>query len=335
MQPFSYTSADSVAAALQAVDQQPGAVFFAGGTTLLDLMKLDVVTPAQLVDINRLPLSSIETDDAGITIGANVRNSDAAHHPLIRERLPVLAEALLAGASAQLRNMASMAGNLMQKTRCAYYRDVNAACNKRNPGSGCNAISGENRMHAVLGTSELCIATHPSDLCVALVALNAVVRTQWQNGHARSIPLNEFYLLPGDTPNRETVLEKGELITQIHIPFDSVNRRSHYLKVRDRASYEFALTSAAVALEIQNGGVVKARVGLGGVGTVPWRSHEAEKVLQGEPAGRHTFAAAAEAALAGARPRRLNALKVELAKRTLILALEELMARKGKRQQEK
>ena len=329
MHPFSYLNANSVDAALQAMAQQPGAVFFAGGTTLLDLMKLDVVTPAQLVDINRLPLSSIETGDGGVTIGANARNSDVAHHPLIRERLPVLSEALLAGASAQLRNMASTAGNLMQRTRCSYFRDVNAACNKREPGSGCDAITGENRMHAVLGTSDHCIATNPSDMCVALVALNAVLRTQQQNGRRRTIPLSDFYLLPGDTPNRETVLEKGELITHVHIPDESVNQRSHYLKVRDRASYEFALASAAVALEIGNGGIVKARVGLGGIATVPWRSHVAEKALEGKPAVRQTFAAAAEVALADAKPRRHNAFKVELAKRTLILALEELMARKA------
>ena len=326
MHPFSYVNANTAEAALQAVGQ-PDAVFFAGGTTLLDLMKLDVVTPGQLVDINRLPFSSIDTDGAGVTIGANVRNSDLAHHPIIRERFPVLSEALLAGASAQLRNMASTAGNLIKRRRCSYYRDVNAACNKRNSGSGCDALTGVNRMHAVLGTSEHCIATHPSDMCVALVALNAEVRTQQQNGRARTIPLTEFYLLPGDTPHRETVLEQGELITQVHIPDDGVNRRSHYLKVRDRASYEFALASAAVAVETKNGVILKARVGLGGVGTVPWRSYDAEKALEGKPAVRESFVAAAEAALAQAKPHKHNAFKVELAKRTLILALEELLIR--------
>jgi xanthine dehydrogenase YagS FAD-binding subunit len=328
MHPFSYINANTAEAAFEAT-QRPDAVFFAGGTTLLDLMKLDVVTPGQLVDINRLAFFSIEADDAGVAIGANVRNSDVAHHPLICERFPVLSEALLSGASAQLRNMASTAGNLLQRTRCSYYRDVNSACNKREPGSGCDALTGVNRMHAVLGTSEHCIATHPSDMCVALVALNAAVRTQQQNGQQRTIPLSEFYLLPGETPNRETVLAKGELITHVQIPHDSVNQHSHYLKVRDRASYEFALVSAAVALETKNGGIVKARVGLGGIGTVPWRSPDAEKALVGNPAVRQTFAAAAQAALAGAKPRKHNDFKVELAKRTLVLALEELMARRG------
>lgn len=329
MHPFSYSNVSTAEAAFQAVGQQTDATFFAGGTTLIDLMKLDVMTPRKLVDINRLPFSSIETGAEGIMIGANVRNSDVAHHPLIRERFPVLSEALLAGASAQLRNMASTAGNLMQRTRCSYFRDVNAACNKREPGSGCDAMTGINRMHALLGTSEHCIATHPSDMCVALIALNAVVHTQQPGGSGRKIPLNEFYLLPGDTPHRETVLEKGELITHVQLPDESVSRLSHYLKVRDRSSYEFALASAAVALETGDGRIAKARVGLGGIGTVPWRSYEAEKALEGKPAEHETFVAAAEAALAGAIPRRHNAFKIELAKRTLVLALEELIAAKA------
>jgi xanthine dehydrogenase YagS FAD-binding subunit len=325
MHPFSYSNATTADAALQAVAQQPDAVFFAGGTTLLDLMKLDVMTPGRLVDINRLPFSSIETGTGGVTIGANVRNSEVARHPLIRERFPVLSEALLAGASAQLRNMASTAGNLMQRTRCSYFRDVNAACNKRQPGAGCDAITGVNRMHALLGTSEHCIATHPSDMCVALVALNAVVYTQPPGGGSRKIPLTEFYLLPAQTPQHETVLAKGELITHVHIPHESVSRRSHYLKVRDRSSYEFALASAAVALETHAGAIMQARVALGGIGTVPWRSFTAEKALVGKPALPATFLAAAEIALAGAKPHPHNAFKVALAKRTLVLALQELI----------
>jgi xanthine dehydrogenase YagS FAD-binding subunit len=325
MHPFSYLEADSAEAAIRAAGRQSGAVFFAGGTTLLDLMKLDVMTPATLIDINRLPLSSIETGGDGVTIGANVRNSDLAHHPAIRERFPVLTEALLAGASAQLRNMASTGGNLMQRTRCAYFRDLNANCNKREPGSGCDALTGINRMHALLGTSAHCVATHASDMCVALIALDAVVHTLQQNGTRREIPLTGFYLLPGDTPERETVLQQGELITHVHVPDDPVGRRSHYLKVRDRSSYEFALTSAAVALETQGSTIVDARVALGGVGTIPWRSPEAENALKGKPAERGTFQAAADAALAGARPLQHNAFKIELAKRTLVLALTEIL----------
>jgi xanthine dehydrogenase YagS FAD-binding subunit len=327
MHPFTYVQAEDAAAAIKAASQDSQAVFFAGGTTLIDLMKLDVMTPGELVDINRLPFSSIEPGGDGVMIGANVRNSDLAHHPAICERFPVLSEALLAGASAQLRNMASTGGNLLQRTRCSYFRDVNAACNKRQPGSGCDAITGFNRMHAVLGTSEHCIATHPSDMCVAMIALDAVVHTQQQNGKKRTIPLIEFYLLPGKTPERETVLEKGELITHVFLPEDKSARNSHYLKVRDRSSYEFALASAAVGLEMHDGTIAQARVALGGVATVPWRSREAEKALAGARATEETFRAAAEAALAGAKPQKHNLYKVELAKRTLMYALHELIAK--------
>jgi xanthine dehydrogenase YagS FAD-binding subunit len=327
MHPFSYVQAKDTAAAVKAVTQESQAVFFAGGTTLIDLMKLDVMTPSKLIDINRLPFSSIEASDDGVMIGANVRNSDLAHHFVICERFPVLSEALLAGASAQLRNMASTGGNLLQRTRCAYFRDVNAACNKRQPGSGCDAISGYNRMHAILGTSEHCIATHPSDMCVAMIALDAVVHTEQQNGKKRTIPLTEFYLVPGKTPQRETVLETGELITHVLLPEDKSAQNSHYLKVRDRSSYEFALASAAVGLEMNGGTIVRARVALGGVATVPWRSREAEKALAGARANDENFRAAAEAALAGAKPQKHNAYKVELAKRTLTYALHELISK--------
>jgi xanthine dehydrogenase YagS FAD-binding subunit len=327
MYPFSYMEGTSAEMAVSAVADDAQAVFFAGGTTLVDLMKLDVLTPRKLVDISRLPFSSIETDTAGVRIGANVRNSDLAHNWLIRERYPVLSEALLAGASAQLRNMATTAGNLMQRTRCAYYRDVNAKCNKRQPGSGCDAMNGANRGHAILGISEHCIATHPSDMCVALAILDAIVETQKRDGTKRTIPLDAFYLLPRDTPERETVLEHGELITHLRLPDMPMARRSRYLKVRDRASYEFALASAAVAWELDDKKIVRARVGLGGVATKPWRSREAEAALEGQAAKRETFRAAAEAALAGAKPRKHNAFKVELAKRTLVFALEELLGR--------
>jgi xanthine dehydrogenase YagS FAD-binding subunit len=326
MHPFSYVQAENPEAAMSAVSAVNGAAFFAGGTTLIDLMKLDVLTPPELVDINHLEFSSIEATADGVTIGANVRNSEVAHSPLIRENFPVLSEALLAGASAQLRNMASTGGNLMQRTRCPYFRDVNSACNKRRPGSGCDAMTGFNRMHAVLGTSNHCIATHPSDMCVALMALEAKVHTLRPDGSKRQIALNEFYLLPGDTPERETVLERGELITHVQLPASPRTRRSHYLKVRDRASYEFALASAAVALELNGQTIRSARVGLGGVATIPWRSHEAEAALEGKAATRDVFVRAAEAALANARPSAHNAFKIPLAKNTLVFALEELTA---------
>ena len=324
MHPFSFVEASSPEGVTEAFGTDRNAVFFAGGTTLIDLMKLDVMTPQVLVDINQLPFSAITETEAGVVVGANVRNSDVAHHRVIRSRFPVLSEALLSGASAQLRNMASTAGNLLQRTRCGYFRDVNACCNKRQPGSGCDAMTGINRSHAVLGTSDSCIATHASDMCVAMAALEAVIHTRKQNGDARRIPISEFYLPPGGTPERETVLEKGELITEVLLPNDAIAQRSHYLKVRDRASYEFALASAAVALELDGETIVRARVAMGGIATVPWRSKEAEAALQGKPATIATFRQAADAALTGAIPRKHNAFKTELAKRTLVEALQEL-----------
>jgi xanthine dehydrogenase YagS FAD-binding subunit len=327
MHPFSYVAAENPEAATQTVGGDPGAVFFAGGTNLIDLMKINVVAPSELVDINRLAFASIDVAEDSISVGANVRNSELAHHPEIRRNFPVLSEALLAGASAQLRNMASTAGNLLQRTRCLYFRDVHTSCNKRQPGSGCDALTGFNRGHAILGVSDSCIATNPSDMCVALAALEAVIHTQQQDGSKRAIAIKDFYLLPGNTPDRETVLTKGELITHVVLPQSVLARRSHYLKVRDRASYEFALASAAVALEMDGDTIVQARVGLGGIATVPWRSTEAEAALTGKPATHGTFTAAAEAALVGAVPQKFNAFKIELAKRTLVLALEELVSR--------
>jgi xanthine dehydrogenase YagS FAD-binding subunit len=321
MNPFQYVEATTSETAARAVSGLPGAVFFAGGTTLIDLMKIDVLSPDTLVDITRLPLGAIEFDERGVHIGANVRNSELAWHPSIRERYPVLSEAILSGATTQIRNMATTAGNIMQRTRCPYFRDGHAACNKARPGSGCDAIEGFNRGHAILGTSAHCIAMNPSDMCTALAILDAVVRTQRPDGSARAIPFNEFHLPPGDTPERETVLEHGELITHVDLPDLPLARRSHYLKVRDRASYEFALTSAAVALDLDGGRIRAARLALGGVATKPWRCPEAEKVLQGQPATIERFRAAAEAALAGAIPQRYNGFKIELAKRTLVHAL--------------
>jgi xanthine dehydrogenase YagS FAD-binding subunit len=321
MEAFQYSQAHTVGTALEAGRSQTETKFVAGGTTLIDLMKLNVETPKSLVDINDLPLAKIEsTPDGGLKIGAMVRNSDLAHDSTVQQRFTVLSEALLSGASPQLRNMATTGGNLLQRTRCYYFRDTSYACNKRNPGSGCPAIDGYNRIHAILGTSEHCIATHPSDMAVAMMALEATVLVQGANGE-RSIPLNEFYLLPGATPNRENVLAPGDLITYVTLPPPASGARSHYLKLRDRASYEFALSSAAVVVSLNGNRIQRVRIALGGVGTKPWRSLEAERALEGHEASEPNFRAAAEAALKGARPLHDNAFKVELAKRVITRAL--------------
>jgi xanthine dehydrogenase YagS FAD-binding subunit len=317
---FSYTRVQNAAAATDAATHNPQASFLAGGTTLIDLMKLNVEKPTQLIDINRLPLNQIVVKD-GVRIEANVRNSDLAHDARIISMFPVLSEALLSGASPQLRNMATLGGNLLQRTRCYYFRDGTSPCNKREPGTGCSAIGGYNRIHAVLGTSEKCIATHPSDMCVALAALDATIIT-----NQRSIPFNDFYIAYGDDPARETTLNHGELITAVEIPPTPFFAKSHYLKVRDRASYEFALASAAVALDIDGGKIKQARVALGGVASKPWRSIAAEKALVGAPAADGTYAKAAEAALADAKPQSFNAFKIELAKRTIVAALSTVAA---------
>jgi len=322
VQPFEYTRVHDAAAAAGALASNAKARVIAGGTNLLDLMKEHVETPTRLVDINDAPLSKIEATAGGVRIGALARMSDTAENDLIRSKYRMISEALLLSASPQLRNMASIGGNLMQRTRCPYFRDVTfPACNKRNPGSGCSAISGENRMHAILGTTEACIATHPSDLAVALAALDAVVHVRDPRGE-RDIPLVDFHLLPRDTPQIEHALHHDEVITSIFVPAAAHAERSHYLKVRDRASYEFALTSAAVGLDLDGSTIRSARVALGGVGTKPWRSSEAESVLTGKSASDSTFRQAAEAALAGATPQRQNGFKVELAKRTIVRALQ-------------
>jgi CO/xanthine dehydrogenase FAD-binding subunit len=320
---FEYVRATDVDAAVAAVSADPAAAYLAGGTTQLDLMLKDgVVSPDRLVDITRLPLGGVTRGDGAIRVGALTTMEELAADPTVVERLPLVREALLAGASTQLRNMATIGGNLLQRTRCRYFRDPTVpACNKRQPGSGCAAVSGAARMHAILGASEHCIALHASDLCVALVALDAVVHTQGPGGE-RSIPLTEFYRVPGDTPDVENVLEHGELITAVEVPLLPAGARSGYLKVRDRVSYEFALTSAAVALVLVDGVVQEARVGLGGIGTVPWRAWAAEEVLRGAPARLEAFRAAAEAALQGAWTVPGTAFKVELGKRTLVRGLE-------------
>ena len=320
--PSDLTSAATAAASANTAQQGAEIRFIAGGTTLIDLMKLNVEQPHTLIDLNRLPLGDIETlPDGGLKIGAMVRNSDLAHHSSVLSDYPVLSQALLSGASAQLRNKATTSGNLLQRTRCMYFRDTAMPCNKREPGSGCAAINGVNRMMAILGTSEHCIATNPSDMNVALTALEATIHIQ--NGQAvRSVPINEFYVLPGDSPQRETVLEPGDLITHVTLPAPVAGNKSLYLKLRDRASYEFALASAAVIIKIENNRLTYARVALGGVGTKPWRSKEAEQVLAGATLSENTFRAAAEAALQGARPQSQNGFKIELAKRCLTHALK-------------
>ncbi|NMF64015.1 FAD binding domain-containing protein [Brasilonema octagenarum] len=320
MQPFSYKKAGGADNAVALVSPQEQAAYLAGGTSLIDLMKLNVQTPQHLVDINPLPLSKIEMHNNGVRIGAMARNSDVAYDAMIRERYPVLSEALLSGASPQLRNMASVGGNLLQRTRCYYFRDTAFPCNKRVPGSGCPAIEGHNRIHAILGGSDRCIATHPSDMAVAMVALDAVVQIRGSKGE-RSVPLVDFHLLPGETPERETVLQHGELIVAVDLPGSPFARRSHYLKVRDRASYAFAMASVATALDIQNGIIRSARIALGGVGTKPWRAYAAEKLLVNKPANEATFQAAANAAVAGSKPQKYNGFKVELTKRTIVRAL--------------
>jgi len=328
MKTFELTRANdntqAVSAAANATTAQQGAEirFIAGGTTLIDLMKLNVETPQKLIDVNHLPLGKIDNlPDGGLTIGAMVRNSDLAYHPVVRKNYAVLSEAILSGASAQLRNMATTAGNLLQRTRCMYFRDTATPCNKREPGSGCAAITGVNRSLAILGTSEHCIATNPSDMNVALAALEATIHIRGTKGE-RSVPIDDFHLVPGDTPHRETVLEPGDLITNVTLPPPAPGNRSLYLKLRDRASYEFALASAAIVVTVANGRMTRARIALGGVGTKPWRSTEAERELTDQLATPAVFQKAADAALRDAKPQSQNGFKVELAKRCLVHALK-------------
>lgn len=332
MEQFGFLTATSEAQAVQAATKsktaQMGAAvrFVAGGTNLVDLMKLNVERPKQVVDINGLPMTTIQAQpDGGLTLGALTRNADVANHATVKRDYAVLSEAILSGASPQIRNMATTGGNLLQRTRCPYFRDLAHRCNKREPGSGCDAMDGYNRMLAILGTSEHCIASNPSDQNVALMALEAVVNIRGARGE-RSVPIGEFYRLPGNTPNIETMLEPGDLITSVTLPPAVAGAKSHYLKLRDRAAYEFALASAAVVLGVSGGTIKHARVALGGVGTIPWRAKEAEAVLVGKPATEGTFRQAAEAALQGAKPRSENGFKVELAKRCIVHALRTVSA---------
>lgn len=327
MNNFSYDRADNTQSALSLLSQSASAKFLGGGTNLVDLMRENIERPDALVDITRVPLTAIEElPDGGVRIGALVRNSRLAGNALVRERYPVLSQAILMGASAQLRNMATTGGNLMQRTRCYYFYDSAAHCNKRTPGTGCDAIDGFNRIHAILGTSPDCIATHPSDMCVAMAALDAVVQVTGKGGERR-IPLVDFHRLPGDTPHLDTNLQRDELITSVELPSLAFARRSLYRKVRDRASYAFALVSVAAALEIENGTVKQARLALGGVAHKPWRASIAEQYLIGKTADEQTFRQAAELELQPAKPFGHNGFKIELAKRTIASVLTELLTK--------
>ncbi len=323
MRPFRYERPDDTAGAVALMTDEPGARFLGGGTNLVDLMRLGVETPALLVDLQRLPFGQIEgTDAGGLRIGSGVRNSDLSAHPLVRAHYGLLSSALVQGASGQLRNSATAGGNLLQRTRCHYFQDVTKPCNKREPGTGCPAIEGEHRNLAILGWSEHCVATHPSDMAVALAALDAVVHVEGRDG-ARTIPVDEFYRLPGSTPEHDTVLEHGELITAIELP-PPVSRNTRYVKVRERASFAFAVVSLAAALEVEAGRVRDVRLVLGGVAHRPWRARLAEEALRGGDASAEAFGRAADAELAEARPLRDNGYKLTLARNVLVATLTDL-----------
>ncbi|MDQ0785616.1 xanthine dehydrogenase family protein subunit M [Streptomyces sp. B3I8] len=324
MKEFGYQRADDISGAVALLGTDPDARFLGGGTNLVDLMKSGVERPGLLVDVRRLPLDRVEsTPDGGLRIGATVTNSDLAVHPEVRRRYPVLTQAVLAGASGQLRNMATVGGNLLQRTRCGYFTDVTKACNKREPGSGCPAIEGEHHNHAILGASDHCVATHPSDMGVALTALDAVVTYETADGPGE-LPLADFYLPVGDTPHRETALPPGALITGVIVPPAPVAARSRYRKVRERASYAFAIGSVAAALDVSDGVVREVRLAFGAVASRPWRARAAERALTGAPADAENFAAAADAELAAARPLRDNSYKVTLMRNLVVAVLTEL-----------
>jgi len=330
MRPFKYTKASNPANAVQSVSANNNSKFLAGGTNILDLMKEDVERPDELVDVTRLNLTQIKTvsdgaNKGGVSIGGLGKNTDAANHPLIRRNFPLLTQAILAGASAQIRNMATNGGNLNQRTRCSYFYDVAMPCNKREPSSGCGALEGINRMHAVFGWSNDCVAVHPSDMCVALVALDAVVKVRGIDGAERSIPFVDYHRLPGNTPQKDNNLNQGELITAIEIPKNNYADKSYYLKVRDRASYAFALVSVAAALEMDGNRIKQARVAMGGVAHKPWRATEAEKFLTGKEATEANFKQAAEMEMKQAKPLEYNKFKVELGKRAIARALMQAM----------
>ncbi|MDA3635352.1 MULTISPECIES: FAD binding domain-containing protein [Rhodococcus] len=324
MMPFEYRRAEDVDGALTLVTENPGAAFLGGGTNLVDRMKLGVTNPRMVIDVSRLPLAGVEMlPDGGVRIGATVRNSDLAAHPVIRRRYAVLARALLAGASGQLRNAATTAGNLMQATRCVYFQDVTTPCNKREPGSGCSAVGGYVRYHAILGASDKCIAVHPSDMAVALAALDAVVVVRDRRGE-HNVPVNEFYRLPGDSPEHDTVLKPDQLIVAVELPAPAPAALSTYVKTRDRASFAFALVSVAAEIELENGIVAGARIAIGGVAHRPWRAYKAEEVLLGSPPTEEVFVQAADAELANANPQSGNAFKIPLTRGVMVSVLRSL-----------
>ncbi len=330
MRPFKYTSATDVSSAVNGLTGKPNAKFLAGGTNLLDLMKEDVERPDELIDINRLPLTTIKaitigTNQGGLSIGGLGKNTDAANHPLVRQHYPLLSQAILAGASGQIRNMATNGGNLLQRTRCPYFYEVSMPCNKREPGTGCGAMQGVNRLHAIFGWSDQCVAVYPSDMSIALAALDAVVTVRNASGQERAIPFADFHRLPGDTPEKETNLNPGELITAIELPKNRFADHSYYLKVRDRASYAFALISVAAALELDGNKISRARIAMGGVAHKPWRVLQAEQLLVGKEATEANFRLAATAGMADARPLEHNKFKVELGSRSIVLALQQAL----------
>ncbi|MGB7922664.1 MAG: xanthine dehydrogenase family protein subunit M [Pyrinomonadaceae bacterium] len=331
MRNFAYARAENVGTAIQSVTQNPNAKFLGGGTNLVDLMRENIEQPDSLVDVTALPLAQVEElPGGGVMIGALVRNSHLAANRVIRERYPVVSEAILNGASGQIRNMATTGGNLMQRTRCYYFYDTEARCNKREPGTGCDALEGFNRIHAILGASDSCIATHPSDMCVAFAALDATVHVTGTNGE-RAIPIADFHRLPEDTPQTDTNLLPDELITAVELPAVAFARNSIYRKVRDRASYAFALVSVAAALEVVDGTIKTARLALGGVAHKPWRAVAAEQILTGAAASRETFKAAAAEELKAARGYKHNSFKIELAQRTIVSVLTSLAGEGGAR----
>lgn len=330
MRPFKYTRAADAANAVQTATANANSKYLAGGTNIIDLMKEDVERPDELVDITRLNFSQIKMVESGATkgnlsIGGTAKNTDTANHPLVRQNFPLLSQAILAGASGQIRNMATNGGNLNQRTRCQYFYEVSMPCNKRNPGSGCGALEGINRMHAIFGWSPNCVAVMPSDMCVALAALDAVVMVQGANGAMRSIPFAEYHRLPGDMPQKDNNLNLGEIITSIEIPKNNFAGKSYYLKIRDRASYAFALVSVAAALDISGTTINQARVAMGGVAHKPWRAMEAEKFLQGKAATEANFKAAADAEMRAAKPLEHNKFKVEMGRRAIVRALMRAM----------
>ena len=330
MRPFKYSRINDLNAATQMLTANQNAKFLAGGTNILDLMKEDVERPDELIDITRLTLTEVKkisggSNKDGVSIGGLGKNTDTANHPMIRQNFPLLTQAILAGASVQIRNMATNGGNLNQRTRCSYFYDIAMPCNKREPGSGCGAFEGINRMHAIFGWSEKCVAVNPSDMCVALAALDAVVKVQGASGQERIIPFAEYHRLPGDTPQKDNNLNQGELITAIEIPKNNFANNSYYLKVRDRSSYAFALVSVAAALELEGSTIKQVRIAMGGVSHKPWRAAEAEKMLVGKQATEANFKQAAEAEMKQAKPLEHNKYKVELGKRAIVRALQMAM----------